>query len=143
MLTFNRNIVNLCFYCYNINMTIERTLQQIQKDKFWREKKIIIPVLGSLFINIITWLYIWLKFGGAANEIVLHYNILFGVDTVGRWQELFIYPLSGLAIFVIDLGLIFYCHLFRRVKLKNLLLVVVPIIETVLFLSVLLIVKAN
>jgi hypothetical protein len=124
-------------------MTIERTLQQIQKDKFWKEKKIIIPVLGALSVNIITWLYVWLKFSGSTEEVVLHYNILFGVDTAGRWQELFIYPLSGLAIFIIDLGLIFYCHLFRRVRLKNLLLVAVPVIEVVLFLAVLLIAKAN
>ena len=44
--------------------------------------------------------------------IILHYNVYFGVDVLNSWEKVYIMPLIGLFIFIVNtlLGLYFYNH---------------------------------
>ncbi|MFH0854275.1 MAG: hypothetical protein V1891_02175 [bacterium] len=77
----------------------------IQKNFFLREKIIItnliaslILILGLLFLLV---LKLGLKFNSEA-QLFLHYNIYFGIDWIGSWYEIYLYPLAGLSIIIIN-----------------------------------------
>ncbi|MBL7141898.1 hypothetical protein ISS21_02285 [Patescibacteria group bacterium] len=122
-------------------MTLEQTLQQIQKSKFWRDKKILGLIGEAGVLNLLLWLYILFTFWGTIEPIVLHYNILFGIDSVGPWRKLLVLPLLGSGILIVNSVLIFYFYLLRRESLINLLAVGLLVSQIVLLTSVLLIIN--
>ena len=58
-------------------------------------------------INIVS-LAIWVK--PVDFPIILHYNVYFGVDVLNSWEKVYIMPLIGLFLFIVNtlLGLYFY-----------------------------------
>ncbi len=122
-------------------MTLEQTLQQIQKSKFWRDKKILGLIGEAGVLNLLLWLYILFTFWGTIEPIVLHYNILFGIDSVGPWRKLLVLPLLGSGILIVNSVLIFYFYLLRRESLINLLAVGLLVSQIILLISVLLIIN--
>jgi len=119
-------------------MSIDKVLQNIQKSKFLKDKKIISFIYSGLFLNIITWLII-LIFYGRKGQISLHYNILSGVDSIGHWSKLLEIPLVGLAILILNSFLVFYFYLRRKTSLIYFLLSGLLAVQIILLISVLLI----
>lgn len=62
----------------------------------------IIMFAASIILNIITWFWLFWQIKPQADQIFLHYNILFGVDLVGPWWRIMFVPLTGLAIIFIN-----------------------------------------
>jgi len=120
-------------------MSLEETIQQIRRSKFWRDKKIAGLLYSSVFLNLFGWIYICIKFSRTAEEIPLHYNTLFGVDSVGQWYKLLTIPLIGLGILGINSILAFYFYLRGKTNLTNLLLGVLLAVQIILLISILLI----
>lgn len=58
--------------------------------------------LGSLVAISITFLLIRYKIAPTSEPLVLHYNVVVGVDLLGSGTELYRLPLIGLAITVIN-----------------------------------------
>lgn len=52
----------------------------------------------STLINFAMWLWLLLHIHRQTEPIFLRYNILFGVDRIGDWSEIFYLPLVGLMI---------------------------------------------
>jgi len=121
-------------------MPLEQIFQQIQKNKFWRDREIIGLAVESAVLNLITWLYILMNFLGTKGAAVLHNNVLSGSIT-GNWQKLLIYPLLGLGVLLINFVLIFRFYLLRRKNLINLLAFGLLFVQIVCFISVLLIIN--
>ncbi|MDD5625731.1 MAG: hypothetical protein PHG83_01025 [Patescibacteria group bacterium] len=119
-------------------MSLDKVLQNIQKSKFLKDKKITSFIYSGLFLNIITWLII-LIFHGRKGQISLHYNILSGVDSIGHWSKLFEIPLVGLAILIINSFLVFYFYLRRKTSLIYFLLAGLLAVQIILLISILLI----
>lgn len=61
------------------------------------------PFIGSLFFNALCWLLILWRLPISINWIPLHFNTFFGIDWIGPWIQIFIYPALGLAIIIINL----------------------------------------
>ncbi|MFC1598302.1 hypothetical protein ACFL2M_02085 [Patescibacteria group bacterium] len=60
-------------------------------------------LLGAAFLlNAAAWGLIFWKLPETADTVLLHYNIYFGVDLAGSWQELLWMPGSGLAVLLIN-----------------------------------------
>ncbi len=57
--------------------------------------------LGLISLGFIFAWYIYNNI--SSNLMVLHYNVLFGIDKVGDPQEIFVLPLLTLAVFVINI----------------------------------------
>jgi hypothetical protein len=69
----------------------------------------------SIILNIILWgaLYFRLQplsYLSDSGQIALHYNIYFGIDSIGSWYQVLVIPLLGLFIIIFNniLGYIFY-----------------------------------
>lgn len=121
-------------------MPLEQTFQQIQKNKFWKDREIIGLFAESAVLNLLAWIYILMNFLGTRGAAVLYHNILSGSVT-GAWQKLLIYPFLGLGILLINFVLIFRFYLLRRRNMINLLAFGLLFVQIVCFLSVLLIIN--
>lgn len=122
-------------------MILEQTLQQVQKTKFWQDKKILFLTSIGLAVNILTWALIIIIFWGIDRPVALHANILFGIDSIGHWHQLLILPLLGLAILIINFTLAFSFYILRQKYLINLLIRGLVFVQVVLFVSVLIIIS--
>jgi len=122
-------------------MTFEQTLQQVQKKKFWRDKKMLSLVLIALILNLFIWIYLFFIFWGKTEPVLLHTNILFNTDLIGSWTRLLIYPILSLGILLINLILIFQFYLLRQKKLVSLLASALLFVQILCLFSILLIVN--
>lgn len=57
---------------------------------------------GSIFVNIITLLVVRYHFQPTAQPLALHYNVLVGVDWYGDGRNLYLIPLIGFFITVVN-----------------------------------------
>lgn len=122
-------------------MTFEQTLQQVQRKKFWRDKKILSLILLALILNLFVWIYLFLIFWGREEPVLLHTDILFNVNLIGSWVRLLVYPILSLGILLINLILIFYFYLLRQEKIVNLLASALLFVQIICLFSILLIVN--
>lgn len=68
-------------------------------------KKWPIAIFGSLaaLANLFSWAWITLQIPDMGGQMFLHYNVLFGVDYIGEGWRMFLIPLLGLIIFVVNM----------------------------------------
>lgn len=122
-------------------MSLEKILRQIQRSKFWRDKKILWFLFFCLIIDILNFLYIYLEMRKSGQVVPLHYNILVGVDYVGHWTKLLYLPLSGLVIFFVNFFLIYKVYLDENKFFVNLLLFSTFSIQVILLIAAILIIN--
>ncbi len=122
-------------------MTLEQTLQQVQKKKFWGDKKILSLILLALILNLFVWVYLFLIFWGRAEPVLLHTDILFNANLIGSWMRLLIYPILSLGILLINSIFIFHFYLLRQEKIVNLLASALLFVQIICLFSILLIVN--
>ncbi|PIR02923.1 MAG: hypothetical protein COV60_03080 [Candidatus Magasanikbacteria bacterium CG11_big_fil_rev_8_21_14_0_20_43_7] len=65
---------------------------------YLKKKPNIILLCISVGLNIAAWMWLGLNIRPALGQVFLHYNILFGVDLVGSWYNVFALPLAGIFI---------------------------------------------
>ena len=59
----------------------------------------------SILLNAATWFWLFWNIRPQEEPVFLHYNILFGVDYIGPWREMFLLPMTGLLIFLLNAAL--------------------------------------
>lgn len=109
---------------------------------YWHDQRIIRTLIASGIVNLAMWAYLLTNKMESDFPIILHYNLFFGVDSVGDYSKTFLLPLVGLFIFFLNsvLGQYFY----RIEKLASYLLAVnIFIVQIFLMLSGYLIIRAN
>ncbi len=77
---------------------------------YFRDPWVSAPLLGSILIQIFLWWYLIANIHPEAGQIFLHYNIIFGVDLVGSWWKIYLIPLAGVAVALLNyfFSLMFY-----------------------------------
>lgn len=111
-------------------------------EPYWHHKATIQTLIVSGIINLITWLFLFAKRIDGNFPIILHYNLFFGVDSVGDYRKIFLLPTVGLVVFVLNaiLGKSF----FKIERLASYLIILnILIVEVFILLSSYLIIKAN
>ncbi len=64
-----------------------------------------------IFWQIIAWIQAWFIHSSLTDKIlVLHYNVDFGIDMVGDPQQIYFYPILGLAVILINLIILALLH---------------------------------
>jgi hypothetical protein len=124
-------------------MSLEKTLQQIQKKKFWQDGKILVLLIFSLGLNLFTLVKILIKSKTLSESVVLHFNLLTGIDLVSHWSKLLIYPLAGFLIFILNSILVYRFYLLRKNKLVILLIGALVLFELFCLVAVFLILNFN
>lgn len=56
----------------------------------------------GLILNIFAWVWVWMNAPHDVQDVFLHYNILFGVDLIGPVWRMYMVPLSGLIILLVN-----------------------------------------
>ncbi len=77
---------------------------------FWKNKYFLSASALALALNLAAWLLVFFKFSGKDINIILYYNILFGVEYQGAVRELFTIPVIGLLIFSMNLVIIKFVY---------------------------------
>ena len=78
---------------------MSRTVQPLYPIRLYRKKrKVMIPLVLSLLLNLVTWAWLLIHIRPQDQHIFLHYNILFGVDSLGEWWRVLTLPIAGIII---------------------------------------------
>jgi len=120
-------------------MSLEEIVKNIQRQKFWRDKKVTIPLLAALIINLVNWPYLYFQMRHSSQLVPLRYNILNGVGAIGPWTKLFSLPLYALIIFIINATLIHRSYEKEQKFLLRLLLISQVALQTIFLLALILI----
>lgn len=67
-------------------------------------------LIFGFFANMINWIILWIWIEPVEFPIILHYNVYFGVDSVGDYKQVYILPFIGLILFLINLFLAMYFY---------------------------------
>lgn len=65
----------------------------------------LIPLVASLTLNLFTWGWLLFYIRQQDEPVFLHYTVLFGVDYTGDWYQVFVVPLGGLFVLVLNMVL--------------------------------------
>jgi len=69
---------------------------------FFQDRLVLISLGLSLLLNIILWIILTSKFGFTSELMPLHFNIVYGIDLVGKTYRVYQLPAAGLGIFLIN-----------------------------------------
>lgn len=75
-----------------------------------RDRLVFVSIIAALSLNILLWIIVLGKFGLGSEVGPLHFNIVYGIDLVGRERQLYEIPAAGAIIILINyfLGRQFY-----------------------------------
>lgn len=69
---------------------------------FLRHKSFLIIFAATILVNLAAWILVLFFLEKGKFNIILHYNVLFGVDFKGKPEQAFIIPLISLVIFFLN-----------------------------------------
>lgn len=84
---------------------------------YWKDHVITIIIFFSIILNLFMWIYLIENKIDGSYPIILHYNLVFGVDYLGSYAKVYLIPLTGLVIFIFN-TLLGY-HVYSREKLAS------------------------
>ncbi len=107
-----------------------------------RDFFIIVSFILAFILNFLSLLLIFIIFSQEPEYIILHYNIYFGISSLGSWFMLFINPLIGLLISLINFILVISFYLKNRI-ISYLLAGFSVLTSVIFFLALILIIYIN
>ena len=109
---------------------------------YFRQLPIVIPFVLSVVANVVTWGWLAWFFKPTSEPIFLHYNVLFGVDYIGDWHRVFLLPVVGVSILLIN-TLLGWLLASRDIVVAYILQVISLLSSSLLLLMALLLVEIN
>lgn len=98
------------FCKYLAEISPQAKIRTFFEHDYFKSHIIIWLLILGLIANLINWiiLKIWIK--PVDFSVILHYNVYFGVDSFGDYKQIYILPLIGIVLFIINflLSLFFY-----------------------------------
>lgn len=82
----------------------------ILEKEFFRSKIMLWLLALNVVSNIANWTAIAIFINRLDGDIILHYNVYFGVDAMGDWRQVFILPIIGIILFVLNAVLAAYFY---------------------------------
>ncbi len=79
-------------------------------QEFFKNHIILWLLLFNFISNVSNWLALAIFINKTEGNIILHYNVYFGVDNLGNWKQSFTAPAIGLFLFLINLSLAFFFY---------------------------------
>jgi len=90
-------------------------------------------LLGVFVVQLIAWLQAGLIYRGLTSGfLILHYNVSLGVDLVGEARQVFLYPLFGLAVALVNSIILSFWHRARDFQILAHLLLAAALIFNLL-----------
>jgi hypothetical protein len=82
--------------------------KHILEKEFFQNRIVLWLLALNVIANVINWIAIAIFINRLDGDIILHYNVYFGVDSLGDWKKVFILPIIGIIIFVLNACLAAY-----------------------------------
>jgi len=79
-------------------------------QEFFKNHIILWLLVFNFLTNLTNWLILAIFINKTEGNIILHYNVYFGVDNLGNWKQSFLAPAIGLFLFLINLSLAFFFY---------------------------------
>ncbi|HEX7586107.1 MAG TPA: hypothetical protein VF390_00505 [Patescibacteria group bacterium] len=112
-------------------------------QEYFKRAIVIWLVILSLAINLSEWIILKIFVQPVDFPIILHYNVYFGVDMVGNYKSVFLIPLIGLALFLVNFLLSLYFYRSKERIASYLLLMAALMIQLSLLVAALSIIIIN
>lgn len=80
------------------------------KDDFFKNHIILWLLVFNFLTNLTNWLILTIFINKTQGNIILHYNVYFGVDNLGNWKQSFLAPAVGLFLFLVNFSLAFFFY---------------------------------
>lgn len=109
---------------------------------YWKDKQIMTIFSLSVLLNIIIWIFLIQNQKENSHPIILHYNLFFGVDRLGNYEEIYLIPIAGLIIIIVNSILGHLLYLKEKLAVYFLIFIVF-IIQIFLLIDSYLIIKIN
>ncbi|MDF1498403.1 MAG: hypothetical protein P1P85_03590 [Patescibacteria group bacterium] len=79
-------------------------------NSFWKDRLIVNLVGLSILLNLSLWIYFIQNTKESIYPIILHYNLIFGVDYLGDYEKIYLISFTGLVLILFNsvLGYILY-----------------------------------
>lgn len=84
---------------------------------YWKDSVITTIIFFSVISNLSIWIYLLNNRIGGNIPIILHYNLLFGLDYLGNYSKVFLLPAVGSIILIFNTSLGYYTY--SREKLAS------------------------
>ena len=72
---------------------------------FWTDPVIFFSLVLAILADLALWIFIWFVVQHTDRPIILHYNVYFGVDSIGNWRNVFLMPAISTLILVANIVL--------------------------------------
>ncbi len=79
-------------------------------QEFFKNHIILWLLIFNFISNLANWLALAIFINKTEGNIILHYNVYFGVDNLGNWRQSFVAPAIGLFLFLVNLSLAFFFY---------------------------------
>ena len=89
----------------------------LKTNLFFRNKLVRSNLLLCIVLNLVMWVGLYFSLEPRVEPIALRYTIYFGVDLIGSWWHIYVFPLMGLILIILN-AIIAYL-IFIRVKLLS------------------------
>ena len=87
----------------------------LRKNLFFKNRTIVISLGTAIALNLAALIGLYFSITPRVELVALRYTIYFGIDLIGSWWQIFIFPLIGAIINVVNFSLAYL--VFLRVKL--------------------------
>jgi len=109
---------------------------------YWKDKQIMAILFLSVLLNILIWVFLIQNQKENSHPIILHYNLFFGVDYLGNYEKIYLIPLSGFIVIVVN-SIIGHLLYLKEKLAVYFLVFIVFIIQVFLLIDSYLIIKIN
>ena len=72
---------------------------------FWTDPVIFFSLVLAVLVNLTMWVAVWWIVEPTDRPIILHYNVYFGVDSIGDWRNVFLMPALAAVILLANVVL--------------------------------------
>ena len=114
---------------------IFKSLVNIKDSEFFKDHIILWFLVFNFLANLINWIGLAIFINKTEGNIILHYNVYFGVDNFGNWEQVFWMPVIGLFLFLINLYLAFFFYNIKETIASYVLLVASLMVEFCLIIA--------
>ncbi len=117
-------------------------LKLVAFRSYWKNKIIMGIFALSCLVNISLWIFLFKNQKSSELPVILHYNLFFGVDYLGGYNEIYLIPTVGAIIIITNT--ILGCLLYKKERLASYFLTFnIFIVQSFLLLAGYLIVEIN
>ncbi|HPN96577.1 MAG TPA: hypothetical protein PLK35_02310 [Candidatus Moranbacteria bacterium] len=102
----------------NSNKSLKDKIKLFFKNEYFQNKTNSWLLFLSLLADLINWAVLVIFLRTSTSNIILHYNVYFGVDMIGNWKQTLLLPAIGLVIFAINFLLSRYFY-FNKEKVAS------------------------